>query len=94
MKAFRKNFNKKAKYDEHIKEKMEEVKKLLEEHEIPYFFTACIANSENGTEYKSEVLSPESLGFSVEENHMEDHINILNGFTTTQRKMEDIYDWN
>lgn len=83
MNALRKKYDKKEVYESKIKGKVEEIAQLCRDNDIPFFFTACVENTENDSTYVAEASSPEVYGFSIEKNHFEDHVNIMNGFTTS-----------
>ena len=55
-------------------------------NDIPFFFTACVANNDEKSAYRSEGISPESLGFSIADNHFANHINVANGFDTIPKE--------
>ena len=75
-------FNQKEVYEKEIAPKLEEVKKLCVLNGIPLFFTACVSNSEEGSIYENEVVSPDMLDLELKTNHFSRHINVLSGFAT------------
>jgi hypothetical protein len=75
-------FNQKEVFDKEIAPKLEEIKKLCLLNNIPMFFTACVSNSNDTTEYESELISPDMLDAELKNNHFPRHINVMHGFAT------------
>lgn len=85
-------FNKKKEYDKNIKEKVEEIKKICNNLDIPCFMTFCVENSEEGSVYQTEYLSPGQKQQQLKRNRFADYVNIMNGFITTPYNQEDTFD--
>lgn len=81
-----KRFDKRKVYEEQIKEKVSELKELCTINDIPFFFTACVANDDEKAIYVSEGITPESYGFSISDNCFTNHINVSNGFDTVPKE--------
>ena len=84
-------FNKTKEYNKNLKEKVEEIKRICNNLDIPCFLTFCVKNNEMETVYQTEYLSPGQKQQYLKNNRFADYVNIINGFTTTQYKEEDIF---
>lgn len=84
-------FNKTKEYNKNLKEKVEEIKRICNNLDIPCFLTFCVKNNEMETVYQTEYLSPGQKQQYLKNNRFADYVNIINGFTTTPYKEEDIF---
>ena len=59
---------------------------------IPMFFSAAIANTDDGTTvFKSEYVSAARVGATLLDDQLCRHVNVMNGFTTVMpSKLEEI----
>ena len=87
-----KNFNKKNTYDEKVKPILNELAKVCDEEEIPFFFTAAVENNDNDTVYKSEVRISEIYGYSLTVDQIAKHTNVTKGFMTVPKEQPVIID--
>ena len=55
---------------------------------IPMIVTVAIKNDENGTEYKTEMVSAVSSGINLKEDRFVKFVNVMNGFDTMPHKEE------
>lgn len=55
---------------------------------IPMIVTVAIKNDENGTEYKTEMVSAVSSGINLKEDRFVKFVNVMNGFDTIPHKEE------
>ena len=84
-------FNKTKEYNKNLKEKVEDIKRICNNLDIPCFLTFCVKNNEKETVYQTEYLSPGQKQQNLKNNRFADYVNIINGFTTTPYKEEDIF---
>lgn len=73
-------FNKAAAFNSEIQEKLHEIKSLCKKEGIPFFFSACIKNEKGGSEYTSEMLSPEICGVALSKDWISKFCDITLGF--------------
>lgn len=85
-------FNKKKEYDKNIKKKVEEIKRICNDLDIPCFMTFCVESTEKKTTYETEYLSPGQKQQVLRNNRFADYVNIMNGFVTTPYRQEDTFD--
>lgn len=86
------NFNKRNVYEEKVKEKVIEIKKLCHLYKIPMFFTACLENSEKATVYEKEMVSASTCGYALTDDQIAKHVNVTLGFDTVQPSSETVLD--
>lgn len=51
--------------------------------QIPLFISMAVSDDGNKTEYKNLILSSKRLGVDLSQDHIYDHVKIMNGFVTT-----------
>ena len=73
-------YDKKAAYEEKIAPMMTTVESLCKELNIPFFFTAAVANSERDTEYVNESRSALPMGVVLTDDKIVDHLKVCSGF--------------
>ena len=78
------NFNLKEELKEIIKSYGgRQVFRELNAAHIPFFFAAAVENSEEGTEYSCEAITPNSIGITLKDDKFADFLDIRNkGFVT------------
>jgi hypothetical protein len=72
-------FNKTKEYNKNLKEKVEEIKRICNNLDIPCFLTFCVKNNEMETVYQTEYLSPGQKQQYLKNNRFADYVNIING---------------
>lgn len=74
-------------YNEAIASLIEEVEKRCKSAEIPFFFTAAVAEQNNKTEYRSVGLTPLPMGKHLSNDQIAQHINVTLGLETVLPEM-------
>lgn len=73
-------YDKQKVYDEIIREKAEELRDLCYEHDIPVFFTAAVRNTAKDTLYESFMITDDTKGLKLKNDHIADMVKVLNNF--------------
>ena len=73
-------YNKEDVFEKEIKAKLDEVIALCNFNRIPFFYSACVANSENGAEYKSDSIGAAEKEIFLDEDKIAKHIAVCAGF--------------
>ena len=83
-------YNKKTEYESEIKPQLIKLKKLCIKHNIPFFFSACVENTENTSNYENEILSALSKGLDLNKDFFPGFVKVTLGFETIypQDKLE------
>jgi hypothetical protein len=81
--------HKKEVYEEEIAPLVKRLNLLLRAHGIPYFFSACVENDENGSEYVHDGNLCGSNGIALHDDKITDFLRILCGFRVKSAESED-----
>lgn len=73
-------FDKEKVFNDEIKGKLDEIVALCNINRIPFFYSACVANNENGAKYKSDAICASEKGIFMEEDKIAKHIAVCAGF--------------
>ena len=74
-------FNKKEFYEKELKETLDHLVYLCGIHKIPFYYTACIANSEEeGSEYVQDAVGPVGRGIFLVDDKIAKHMGVGAGF--------------
>ena len=73
-------YDKTKEYDKYIREKVEELRMLCYDNDIPMFFTAAVQNSDSGTIYESAMVNDDVRGLVLKKDRISDMVKILNDF--------------
>jgi len=77
-------FSKESVYVLHIDAAVKELAALCYNHRIPMFFSAAVANTDNGkTIFKNEYVSPAKVDVVLLDDQLSRHVNVKNGFVTS-----------
>ena len=84
-------------FNEHIKEKAEELKDACVVFGVPFFLSICIDDSDKKTTYKNYMNGSVSNGIKLHDDQIKKHINVANGFYTVppqtgEKTMDDMVD--
>jgi hypothetical protein len=74
--------------NEGIVDLMVKLKQKCGKFDIPMIVTFALKNDENGTEYKTEMISAVSSGINLKEDRFVKFVNVMNGFDTIPHKEE------
>ena len=76
-------FNKTSTYDSQIAPAANALVDLCYKHGIPMFFSAAVANTDDGaTEFRTEYVSASKVGVTLQDDQLSRHVNVNNGFDT------------
>lgn len=75
-------YDKKKEFDEFIKPKLTEIKKLCMIHDVPFFFTVCVKNDENDSLYMSDMYSGLAKGLNLTKDYFPNLAKVMVGFDT------------
>lgn len=75
-------FDESAYFESKIKSKLHDIKLMCEARNIPFYATACIANTKDGSSYHSEAFVPEASGIKLKDDRFVKHVNVDLGFDT------------
>lgn len=75
-------FDKKDDYKESVKPVVDQLKKLCIQKNIPFFFCACVKNTEDNSEYEKELFSGLANGLNLNKDFFPDFIKVTAGFKT------------
>lgn len=81
-------FNRQKEYDDLVREKINDLKKLCHMQKMPMFITVCTKNDEKGTVYEKEMVSAATCGCELFDNQIAKHVNVSLGFDTIQPSSE------
>ena len=82
-------FNKKDFFENEIRPKLNELSFLCGIHKVPFFYTACVANTkENGSEYVSDVVGPVGKEIGLYDDRISKHIAVAAGFDVVPSRAE------
>lgn len=73
-----------------IKPELDRAASLCREHGVPFFYTACVKNSADASEYVWDAVTPESLGLSLCKDMIWKHICVANGDEAVPSLGEDV----
>jgi len=77
-------FNKENIYAESIKETAEKLSLLCRQNNMPFFWTICTGNGEDGTTYESDGASAASRGMNVMDDRVPKHLAVAMGFNVAK----------
>lgn len=78
-------------FESSVKPDLEEILSFCREHGIPFFYTACVENSaEKGSVYAWNAVTPDSLGLSLRDDRIQNHICVANGDEAVPSIGEDV----
>lgn len=80
------NFDETAYYNDEVQQAMDNLLGLLKRHDIPFFFSACIAEKNGETTYVSELVSPDITGRRLTDNRFPKYVDVNLGFNTILSK--------
>lgn len=83
-------FNESAFYEQEILPIVTELFKKLKSHNIPAYFSACIANGEKGSKYKTELISADIAERRLTDDRFLKFVDINLGFDTVPNKLMEI----
>lgn len=78
--VFMELYDKRALYNEQIKPLIQEIEQRCVIAEIPFFFTAAVANSEKNTEYASAARTALPMGIHLRDDQFINHVKVSAGF--------------
>lgn len=76
------NFDESAYYEEEVQGVMENLVSMLKKHDIPFFFSACIAEKNGKSRYISELVSPDVTSRTLSDNRFPKYVDVNLGFNT------------
>ena len=82
-------YNKKDYCKQEIEPLVAQLKTLCAKERIPFFFTACVADEEDNSEYYQELLSPGAIGIDIKDSKFERLMNVMRGFRTVPMHQDD-----
>ena len=74
------NFDKTSVYESLIEEKVNELRRLCGQENIPMFITICLKNNENDTEYVNKAITPVTQGYTLKNDIITKCIDVSLGF--------------
>lgn len=75
-------FDKTEVFDESIAPKIEEIIQICNREHIPIFISACVKNTEESSEYKTDMFASASNNIHLKNDLIPRFVNVTNGFTT------------
>ena len=81
-------FNKQKEYEDLVREKVNDLKKLCHIQRMPMFITICTKNDDKETVYEKEMVSAATCGHELFDNQIAKHVNVSLGFDTVQPSSE------
>lgn len=87
-------FDKTKVYDTQIRELAEQLRNKCTTMGIPFFFAACVKNTEEGSVYEQEAYPCGSGGIRLTDDRITPHLNVALGFRTIPKnqKLEIIFE--
>ena len=85
-------FDKTEIYENEILPVVAHLRQLCSMNEIPMFLSIAVKNDESGTEYRNDMISAVSTGIVLKDEHLTNHVNVINGFETVPKKEFDTFD--
>jgi len=73
-------FNKCEVFKEKIAPLIDKIDELCGTHQIPFYFTAAVANNEAGTAYECRARTAAPMGISLMNDLMVNHVKVAAGF--------------
>jgi len=77
-------FDKTQVFEENCAEMLKKLVAVCEMHRIPFFFSACIKNDEDGTKYKNDGNMTGSSGIVLKDDQINRHMLVAAGFGVVQ----------
>lgn len=68
-------------WDRECKPILDELIRQCRIYQVPFFWTACVANGSHGSVYHSDCAGPASMGLTLRDDQIAKHLSILRGFT-------------
>lgn len=92
-------YDKKDVFDKQMKPVLDELVSICRNHKIPFFYTACVANDDEHSEYRSDVVSPVGYDVILSDDKISKHIGVTAGFDVVPSRadiemdvMDDVFD--
>lgn len=82
-------FNRENIFREKLEALTTELSELCKKNSMPFFWTICVENSEDGTRYISDGASAPGRGIKLKDDKISKHLAVVMGFDVT-RPMEEI----
>lgn len=73
-------FDKTEVYNNQIMPLVVQIKQICQRERMPFFISTCIKNSDEGSEYKSDMTGSASNKIQLKQDHIVDYVKVLNGF--------------
>lgn len=92
MKRILKIFDKEDVFNKKCKEKLDELIELLEEEQIPCFFSIAVKNDDKGTKYINSGVMTGSNAINLKDDQIKRHLAVAAGFITVPKQQEVVMD--
>lgn len=79
-------FDKTDEYETEIINLVFKLRAACNRNKIPMFLSLAVKNDKNGTVYKNEMVSADSLGYKLQDDHLVRFVDILNGFDAVPKR--------
>lgn len=73
-------FDKRAEFKEHVAPIVAKLEKTCIEHEIPFYFSAAVENSPDGTQYEERARTAGPYGLILTDDQLVNHVKVSAGF--------------
>lgn len=94
MENMKTSFRADANAADKVKKQIDNLKKICSYYGIPMFATAALKDTENGTEYYSELYGATAHNIQLKEDRIRKHILIQDGFVPVPPREEAVFDSN
>ena len=75
-------------FNEELKKQLDDIVFQCKNRHIPFFYSACVANDENGSKYVSDVVSPGGRSVTLKDDRISKHLAVATGFDVVPSRDE------
>jgi len=86
-------FDRTKEYEEEIVDLVFKLRSTCNRVGIPMFLSMCVKNDEHETVYKNEMVGAASTGIKLTDDKLVKFVNVLNGFDTVPKAVEEEYEF-
>lgn len=76
----KRNYDKTDVYNEKIVPLLDQLEKICTKEQIPFFFSAAVANNEETTSYEQRARTAAPMGFGITKDLLVEHVKVCAGF--------------
>lgn len=78
-------FDKREEFEKECKPLLDRLRLMCSLYDIPFFWTACVKNNDEKSEYINELVGNASRGINLKDDQIAKHISVCLGFDTVPK---------